>query len=74
MHEQNTTSQLFWEDIDVGGELPTLVKKPTTKQVVMWAGAVDQYEPIHYDKDFALRVGFPGVILHGSMKGAFLSL
>lgn len=65
-------NQLYWEDISVGTELPSLARTPNTKRVVMWAGAVDQYDEIHFDKDVALKSGFPGVILHGSMKGAFL--
>lgn len=65
-------NQLYWEDLIEGSEMPSLAKKPSTRQIVMWAGAVDQYGESHYDKDFALSRGLPGVILHGSMKGAFL--
>lgn len=61
-----------FEDIEIGMELPALIKNVTTRQLVMWAGAsADLYE-IHYDKDFALRQGLPGVIVHGRLKAAFL--
>ena len=30
--------QVFYEDIEVGSEVPTLVKHPTTRQLVKWAG------------------------------------
>ena len=66
------TEHLFWNDLDEGIELAAIEKKPSTRQVVMWAGAVDQYSETHYDKDFALSRGLQGVIVHGSMKGAFL--
>ncbi len=49
-----------------------MLKQPTTKQLVMWAGAVGDYNPIHYDKDFAQRRGLSGVIVHGQLVGAFL--
>ncbi len=64
--------QEHWEDISIGDEFTPLTKKPTTKTIVMWAGAVDAYGDIHFDKDAALRDGFKGVILHGDMLGAYL--
>jgi acyl dehydratase len=66
------TEQLYYEDVTVGDEVTPLVKQPTTKQLVMWAGAVGDYMPIHYDKDFAQSRGLSGVIVHGQLIGAFL--
>ena len=64
--------QVYYEDVNVGDEIPTLVKNCTTQQLVMWAtGSGDMY-PIHYDKDFAAGNGLPGVIVHGALKNAFL--
>jgi acyl dehydratase len=65
--------QLFYEDAEPGVEVTPLTKQPTTRQLVMWAGAVGDYQPIHYDKDFAVEHNLPGVIVHGQMVGAFLS-
>jgi acyl dehydratase len=53
-------------------ELPSLVKHPTTRQLVQYAGASGDYYEIHYDKDFAQGNGLDGVILHGALKNAFL--
>ena len=53
-------------------EIPVLVKCPTTQQLVMWAGASGDYNPIHYDKDFALANGLPGVIVHGWLTLSFI--
>ena len=64
--------QLHYEDIAVGSEITPLVKQPTTRQLVMWAGASGDYNPIHYDKDFAQSRGLPGVIVHGQLVGSFL--
>jgi len=66
------TKDLFWEDIDVGTEIPPLVKNPTTQQLVRWAGASGDYYQIHYDQDFATRSGLPGVLVHGPLKSAWL--
>jgi len=64
--------QLYYEDVAVGSEIAPLVKQPTTRQLVMWAGASGDYSPIHYDKDFAQSRGLPGVIVHGQLIGSFL--
>jgi acyl dehydratase len=58
--------------INVGDELPELVKQPTTRQLVQYAGAQGDFYEIHYDQDYARGVGLPGVILHGLLKAAFL--
>jgi acyl dehydratase len=39
----------------------------------MWAGASGDYNPIHYDKDFALSKNLPGVVVHGQLVTAFLA-
>ena len=64
--------QLYYEDIGEGSEITPLVKQPTTRQLVMWAGASGDYYQIHYDKDFAQSRGLPGVIVHGQLVGCFL--
>ncbi len=64
--------KLYYEDIQEGGELPGLVKLPTTMQLVKYAGASGDYYQIHYDKDFAVASGLPGVIVHGWLTLAFL--
>lgn len=65
-------TQPYLEDVAVGTELPTLVKEPTTRQLVMYAGASGDFYEIHYDKDFAAEQGLHGVILHGALKSAYL--
>lgn len=63
---------VFWEEVAEGMELPPLVKHPTTRQLVQYAGASGDYYEIHYDKDFAQGNGLEGPILHGALKNAFL--
>ena len=64
--------QLYYEDIEVGTEIPMLTKHPTNTQLVRWAGAAEEYNPIHYDKDFALSHRLPGLIIQGPLKFNFL--
>ena len=64
--------QVFWEDVTEGMELPSLVKEPTTRQLVQYAGASGDFYEIHYDKDFAIGNKLDGPILHGALKSAFL--
>ena len=58
--------------VQVGQEIPELVKNPTTRQLVQYAGAQGDFYEIHYDQAYARSVGLPGVILHGLLKAAFL--
>ncbi len=66
------TGQLYFEDIVVDSEITTLIKQPTTRQLVMWAGASGDYNPVHYDKDFAQSRGLPGTIVQGQLVFSFL--
>ncbi len=69
---KDSMKQVYYEDIDAGSELPGLVKYPTTMQLVKYAGASGDYYQIHYDKDFAIESGLPGVIVHGWLALSFL--
>jgi acyl dehydratase len=67
------SNQPTFEHIQVGDELPLLLKRPTTRQLVQYAGASGDFYEIHYDKDFAIAQGLPGVIIHGALKSAWLA-
>ena len=66
------TTQLYYEDVEVGTEISSLVKHPTTQQLVKWAGASGDFYQLHYDKDFAQSLGFPAVVVHGKLKFGLL--
>jgi acyl dehydratase len=65
-------NELFWQDVEVDTEITPLEKKPTTQQLVRWAGASGDFYQIHYDKDFAASTGLDGVIVHGALKNTWL--
>ena len=59
-------------EVKVGDELPPLIKHPTTRQLVQYAGASGDFYEIHYDRPFAEASGLPGVSLHGLLKAGWL--
>jgi len=64
--------QVYFEDVSVGLELPTLRKHPTRRQLVMWAGASGDFYEIHYDTEFARKNKLDDVVVHGRLKASFL--
>jgi acyl dehydratase len=66
--------EIYFEDINVGDEMPKLVKGPVLKlQHVMYAGASGDFNPLHTDDDFAKAVGMKdGVISHGMLIMGFV--
>ena len=83
-HEGPATGDVAWqavadaapsafEEAQVGHMLPPLEKTPTTKQLVMYAGASGDFYEVHYDLAFARRTGLSNVIVHGALKNAFLA-
>ncbi len=58
--------------VSEGAEIGPFIKHTTTQDLVKYAGASRDFYEIHYDKDFALGVGLPGVIIHGALKAAYL--
>jgi acyl dehydratase len=66
------STNLHFEDIKEGMEIPTIKKNPTTQQLVKYAGASGDFYQIHYDMEYAKNNNLPGVILHGALKNAFL--
>ena len=65
-------AQLYFEDISEGMTIPVLLKNPTARQLVQYAGASGDFYEIHYDKEYACNNELPGTILHGALKNAFL--
>jgi acyl dehydratase len=52
-------------DVAVGTELPELVVRVTRADLVRYAGASGDFNPIHWNERVATSVGLPGVIAHG---------
>ena len=64
---------LNYENLHEGQRLETLIKPPVTKvQLVKYAGASGDFNPLHTDDAFAQEVGMQGVIAHGMLVMGFL--
>jgi len=65
--------QLYYEDLEVGAEIPLVEKAATTEQLVRYHAAAGDWDRIHFDYLYARRVGFPDVILQGMLKAGWLA-
>ncbi|MDI3328098.1 MAG: MaoC/PaaZ C-terminal domain-containing protein [Alicyclobacillaceae bacterium] len=64
---------LTFEHLREGMELEPLVKPPVDRvQLVKYAGASGDFNPLHTVDDFARQAGLDGVIAHGMLSMGFL--
>ena len=54
-----------YDDVEVGSELPGQTFPVHRVNLVMYAGASGDFNPIHWNERFAKSVGLPDVIAHG---------
>ena len=65
-------SQVFFEDVSEGQEIPSLKKDLSTVNILMYVAAVWLMDRIHFDQPFATqRRGLPGVVAPGNMGGDY---
>jgi len=65
-------TELYFQDVNIGDAIPTLVKKPVSKvQLVRYAGASGDFNPLHTDAEFGKSVGI-GQIAHGMLIMGFV--
>ncbi len=57
-------------EVAVGDELPALRVPVTRADLVRYAGASGDFNPIHWNERFATGVGLPDVIAHGMLSMA----
>jgi acyl dehydratase len=66
--------RLYFEDVQVGDDLPALVKGPIQQiQLTRYAGASGDFNPIHQDDEFAKAAGMGGVFAHGMLSMGFVA-
>lgn len=59
------TAKTKYGDVEVGTELPAQTYQAKRVNLVMYAGASGDFNPIHWNERFATAVGLPDVIAHG---------
>jgi acyl dehydratase len=57
-------------DVTVGDALPGRTHRVTRADLVRYAGASGDFNPLHWDEATALAAGLPGVIAHGMLTMA----
>jgi acyl dehydratase len=67
-------AQLFWEDVEIGMEIPPYQRVVTLMELNRFAGANDEFVLIHMDRDYSQNVSrLPDVIVMGNLKYAYLA-
>ena len=68
-----TPTKLYYDDVQVGDEIPKLVKSAVTHlQLVRYAGASGDFNPLHTDPKFGEMLGVGGIISHGMLIMGFV--
>ena len=65
--------QIYFEEVEVGLELPPLHKTPSNTLLFLYSAITWNPQRIHFDKDFTISEGYKDIIVHGPLRGAFLS-
>ena len=65
--------KLYFEDVQVGDIIPKLVKLPVSHlQLVRYAGASGDFNPLHTDPKIGELIGVGGIIAHGMLIMGFV--
>ena len=65
--------KLYFEDVQVGDIIPKLVKSPVSHlQLVRYAGASGDFNPLHTDPKIGELIGVGGIIAHGMLIMGFV--
>jgi acyl dehydratase len=63
-----------FEDVKAGDEIPAFVVENLTRtDLVRYAGASGDFNPIHHDEGFAKAAGNPTVFGHGMLTAGFVA-
>jgi acyl dehydratase len=63
---------LYFEDVSVGDEAPVRSHVLTRTDLVRYAGASGDFNPMHHDEVLAVAAGQPSVFGHGMFSMGFL--
>lgn len=63
---------VYYEDVNIGDDLPALEKTITKEQILDYADASGDYHPIHVNDEFAEKAGLGGIVAHGFLTFTFI--
>lgn len=68
-----TKKPLYAEEVNAGDTIPALTKEPVTHlQLVRYAGASGDFNPLHTDPKVGEMIGTGGIIAHGMLIMGFV--
>jgi acyl dehydratase len=65
--------KLRYDDVNVGDQAPAIDHKLTRTDLVMYAGASGDFNPMHHDEVAAQAAGLPSVFGHGMFTAGLLA-
>ncbi len=66
-------NKVYYDEVEVGTQLPSLVNAPVSHtQLVKYAGASGDFNPLHTDPKVGAGMGLGGPIAHGMLIMGFL--
>ena len=65
--------KLRYDDVKVGDRAPAIDHKLTRTDLVMYAGASGDFNPMHHDEIAAQAAGLPSVFGHGMLTAGLLA-
>jgi acyl dehydratase len=65
--------KLFFEDVNEGDDAPVVTHQLTRTDLVKYAGASGDFNPMHHDEIQAQASGLPSVFGHGMFSMGFLA-
>jgi acyl dehydratase len=65
-------AKLFFDDVNEGDEAPVVSHELTRTDLVMYAGASGDFNPMHHDEVKAKEAGLPSVFGHGMFSMGLL--
>jgi len=66
-------TKVYFEDVQVGDAIPRLIKSSVTHlQLVRYAGASGDFNPLHTDPKIGEMLGIGGIITHGMLIMGFV--
>jgi acyl dehydratase len=66
------STQLYWEDVQVGQEVPHFIRRTDLMNWNRWAAAYDEFVSYHMDDEGARANGQPAVIGQGRIRVSYL--
>ena len=67
------TRQLYFEDVEVGDEVPAVVERVSNAQLFFFSAATYNGHRIHYDLPYAKSEGHAALLVHGPLQSALMA-